>query len=166
MLFVLVMIVIVVVVSVMTPLSMRGISDEITSLCLQLPVLFIFIFIAVTILYFVMYGVKQSKSDMLNTMRDYASTPALTFLVTLGIGIASIVLTSNEVVKRVGIAFLAVVGCWLITFPNFIRQEMGKRLHTMIDTGVVWTDPIYTGIGILLFGAALMMQYFFIDAPG
>jgi uncharacterized membrane protein len=162
-LFVLGLIGIVVVTSVVAPLFWRDVKVEISGMYFYLPVLFFVIFIVVAILYFVMYGVKQSKPDVLNKMRDYASTPALTFLVTLVVG-ATVVFTSNEVVKRVGIATLGLVACWLITFPNFIRQEMGKTLHKIIDTGDAWTDPVYTGLGVILFGAALVLQYFFVDA--
>ena len=162
-LFVLGLIGIVVVTSVVAPLFWRDVKVEISGMYFYLPVLFFVIFIVVAILYFAMYGVKQSKPDVLNKMRDYASTPALTFLVTLVVG-ATVVFTSNEVVKRVGIATLGLVACWLITFPNFIRQEMGKTLHKIIDTGDAWTDPVYTGLGVILFGAALVLQYFFVDA--
>jgi hypothetical protein len=162
-LFVLGLIGIVVVTSVVAPLFWRDVKVEISGMYLYLPVLFFVIFIVVAILYFLMYGVKMSKSDVLNKIRDYASMPAVTFLVTLVVG-TTVVFTSNEVVKRVGIASLALVACWLITFPNFIRQEMGKTLHKIIDTGVAWTDPVYTGLGVILFGVALVLQYFFVDA--
>lgn len=172
-LFVLGLIGIVVVISLVSPLFLSNVKAEVSGMYFYLPVMFFVIFIVVAILYFVMYGVKMSKLDVLNKIRDYASMPAITFLVTLIVGTA-VVFTSNEVIKRVGIASLALVACWLITFPNFIRKELGKtlvgttpegkKLHPMVDTGVAWTDPIYTGLGVILFGVALVLQYFFVDA--
>ena len=170
MLFVLAMIVIVIVMSVVAPLFWRDAKVEIQGMYFYLPVFFLVVFFGIIALYFAMFLMKNASPGTLNKVHYYASMPVVTFLVTLGIG-TSVVFTSNEVVKRVGIAGLALFGCWLITFPNFIRNDMGKtlvgkKLYPMIDPEVAWTDPIYTGIGILLFGAALMMQYFFIDAPG
>jgi hypothetical protein len=165
MLFVLALIVIVVVMSVVAPLFWRDAKVEIRGMYFYLPVFFFVVFLGIIVLYFAVFVMKKASPGTLNKVRDYASMPVVTFLVTLCVG-TSVVFTSNEVVKRVGIASLALVGCWLITFPNFIRQEMGKTLHPIIDTGTAWTDPVYTGLGVTLFGAALIMQYFFVDAAG
>lgn len=165
MLFVLALIVIVVVMSVVAPLFWRDAKVEIRGMYFYLPVMFFVIFLGIIVLYFAVFVMKKASPETLNKVRYYTSMSVVTFLVTLAIG-TSIVFTSNEVVKRVGIASLALVGCWLITFPNFIRQQMGITLHSIIDIRTPWTDPIYTGLGVTLFGAALIMQYFFVDAAG
>jgi hypothetical protein len=165
MLFVLAMIVIVIVMSVVAPLFWRDAKVEIRGMYFYLPVFFLVVFFGIIALYFAVFLMKKASPGTLNKVRYYASMPVVTFLVTLGIG-TSVVFTSNEVVKRVGIAGLALFGCWLITFPNFIRREMGITLNSIIDTGVAWTDPVYTGLGVVLFGVALVLQYFFVDAAG
>ena len=129
MLFMLVLVVSIIVLSIMTPQIVKGISDEVTRLCVQLPIMFMLIFLVIVILYGVLFALKKSSPGLLDQIYYYVSMPAVTFLITLGVGLLSIFFIPNEIVKRIGIASLAVVACWLISFPNFIRRRMGIMVH-------------------------------------
>jgi hypothetical protein len=129
----------------------------------QIPILFGMLFGVLIVLYFILFGLKKSKPDLLNELLKYASYPIVTFALTVGMALLLVITVPNEVVKRLVIAGIAVFACWLMTFPQFIKQELGKRLHEILDTGPAWADPIYTGMGVVLFVTALVLQYLFVD---
>ena len=130
---------------------------------LQIPILFGMLFGVLIVLYLVLFGLKKSKPDLLNELLRYASYPIVTFVLTVGVALMTVFAVPNEVVKRLVIVGFAVFACWLMTFPQFVKQELGKRLHIILDTGSAWADPIYTIAGIVLFIIALVLQYFFVD---
>jgi hypothetical protein len=130
---------------------------------LQIPILFGILFGIIILLYFVLFALKKSKPDLLNELLKYASYPIVTFALTVGVALLAVITVPNEAVKRLVIAGFAVFACWLMAFPQFVKQELGKRLHIILDTGPAWADPIYTGAGVALFIVALVLQYFFVD---
>jgi hypothetical protein len=113
-----------------------------------------------------------SSQNLLNKMLTVVSNPLVSFISLSLLSIASIVLIPSEILRRLFIAGIALFGCWLICLPNFVRREFGRLLHDQLDTRSVdhdyldtkrWTDVVYTCLGMVLFGVALIMQYFFID---
>jgi hypothetical protein len=129
----------------------------------QIPVIFAIIIGLLILGYFVFFGLAKSKKSLLDKALYYASFPIVSFGLTVGMALLVVITVPNEVVKRLVIAGIAVFACWLMTFPQFIKQELGKQLHEILDTGPAWADPIYTGMGVLLFIAALVLQYLFVD---
>jgi hypothetical protein len=129
----------------------------------QIPILFGILLGVIMLLYFVLFALKKSKPDVLNELLKYASYPIVTFALTVGVALLAVITVPNEAVKRLVIAGFAVFACWLMAFPQFVKQELGKRLHIILDTGPAWADPIYTGAGVALFVIALVLQYFFVD---
>ena len=67
--------------------------------------------------------------------------------------------TSGAVDLQIFIIGLIVVSSWLVLFPQFVNRQFGLTLHQAFDLGEV---P-YVSIGVLLFGASLVMQYFLIE---
>jgi hypothetical protein len=130
---------------------------------LQIPILVGIVLGMLIVVYFVLFGLKKSKPDLLNELLKYASYPIVTFVLTVGVALMAVITVPNEAVKRLVIAGFAVFACWLMTFPQFIKQELGKQLHEILDTGPAWADPIYTGAGVVLFITALVLQYLFVD---
>lgn len=118
------------------------------------------------------YLLSASSQNLLNKMLTVVSNPLVSFISLSLLSIASIVLIPSETLKRLFTAGIALFGCWLICLPNFVRREFGRLLHKQLDTRSVdhdyldtkgWTDVVYTCLGMVLFGVALIMQYFFID---
>ena len=83
---------------------------------------------------------------------------------TIGVAITVIILGST-VMQRLVISGIAVVACWLILFPNFIRREFGRSVVSRFDTGAnpPWTDVVYGSIGVVMFIGALVMQHYLVD---
>jgi hypothetical protein len=130
----------------------------------QIPILFGAIVVMLVLVYFVFYGLRRSsKQQLVDDVLYYASVPLVTFTLTLSLAMLTAFLVPNEAVKRLVIAGFAVFACWLIAFPDFVKQELGKQLHPILDPGPAWSDIIYTSAGILLFIGALIMQYFLVD---
>jgi hypothetical protein len=129
----------------------------------SIPVLMGMLLGALIVAYFALLAVKKSKPELLNEILYYGSLPVVTFTVTLGIAVLTVVTVPNEVVRRLVIGGFALFACWLMTFPEFVKRELGKRLHPILDTGPAWTDSVYTSAGIALFIIALVAQYFYVD---
>ncbi len=67
--------------------------------------------------------------------------------------------------KRLIVSGIAVVACWLILLPNFLRREFGRLINSKLDTGLnpPWTDIVYSTIGVTLFIGALIMQHYLVE---
>ena len=109
----------------------------------SIPVLMGMLLGALIVAFFALLAVKKSKPE--------------------GIAVLTVVTVPNEVVRRLVIGGFALFACWLMTFPEFVKRELGKRLHPILDTGPAWTDSVYTSAGITLFIVALVAQYFYVD---
>jgi hypothetical protein len=67
--------------------------------------------------------------------------------------------TSGAFERQLLIIGLVVLSSWLVLFPQFVKRRFGLTLHRMFDLG----ETPYVSIGVLLFGASLVMQYFLIE---
>jgi hypothetical protein len=125
---------------------------------------FFLIFLGLIVLYVTMFVVRPAKhfeSKFLNII----SSNTASVIVTVGVAITLLTPLGSPVVKRLVISGIAVVACWLILLPNFLRREFGMLIHAKLDTGLnpPWTDVIYGFIGVLLFIGALVMQHYLVD---
>jgi hypothetical protein len=125
--------------------------------------LFFLIFLGLLVLYVTLFVVRPAKhfeSKFLNIIASNTTS----VIATVGVAITVLVLGST-VMKRLVISGIAVVACWLILLPNFLRREFGMLIHARLDTGLnpPWTDVIYGFIGVVLFIGALVMQYYLVD---
>ena len=125
--------------------------------------LFFLIFLGLMVLYVTLFVVRPAKhfeSKFLNII----SSNTVSVIVTVGVAIMVLIIGS-PVMKRLVISGIAVVACWLILLPNFLRREFGMLIHARLDTGFnpPWTDVIYGFIGVLLFIGALIMQHYLVD---
>jgi hypothetical protein len=124
---------------------------------------FFLIFLGLMVLYVTLFVVRPAKhfeSKFLNVIAGNTAS----VIATVGVAITVLVLGS-PVMKRLVISGIAVVACWLILLPNFLRREFGMLIHARLDTGLnpPWTDVIYGFIGVLLFIGALIMQHYLVD---
>jgi hypothetical protein len=124
---------------------------------------FFLIFLGLIVLYVTLFVVRPAKhfeSKFLNIISGNTAS----VIATVGVAITVLVLGST-VMKRLVISGIAVVACWLILLPNFLRREFGMLIHAKLDTGLnpPWTDVIYGFIGVLLFIGALLMQHYLVD---
>jgi hypothetical protein len=125
--------------------------------------LFFLIFLGLIVLYvglFVARPAKHFESKFLNVIASNTAS----VVATVGVAIMVLIIGSH-VMKRLVISGIAVVACWLILLPNFLRREFGMLIHAKLDTGLnpPWTDIIYGGIGVVLFIGALIMQHYLVD---
>lgn len=124
---------------------------------------FFIIFLGLIVLYVTMFVVRPAKhfeSKFLNVIAGNTAS----VVATVGVAITVLILGST-VMKRLVISGIAVVACWLILLPNFLRREFGMLIHAKLDTGLnpPWTDIVYGFIGVILFIGALIMQHYLVD---
>ena len=124
---------------------------------------FFLIFLGLMVLYVTLFVVRPAKhfeSKFLNRISGNTAS----IIATVGVAITILILGST-VMKRLVISGIAVVACWLILLPNFLRREFGMLIDARLDTGLnpPWTDVIYGFIGVLLFIGALVMQHYLVD---
>jgi hypothetical protein len=124
---------------------------------------FFLIFLGLIVLYVTLFVVRPAKhfeSKFLNVIAGNTAS----VIATVGVAITVLVLGST-VMKRLVISGIAVVACWLILLPNFLRREFGMLIHANLDTGLnpPWTDIVYGFIGVVLFIGALVMQHYLVD---
>ncbi len=128
--------------------------------------LFFIIVLCIVACYGVMFLVRPAKHFELNKYLSWFASNTASIVATIGVAITVIILGS-PVVKRLVISGIAVVACWLILFPNFIRREFGRSIISRFDTGAgvnpPWTDIIYGSIGVVMFIGALVMQHYLVD---
>lgn len=125
--------------------------------------LFVIIFLCLIVLYvglFVVRPAKHFESKFLNVIASNTTS----VIATVGVAIM-ILIIGSPITKRLVISGIAVVACWLILLPNFLRREFGMLIHAKLDTGLnpPWTDVIYGFIGVVLFIGALVMQHYLVD---
>ena len=124
---------------------------------------FIIIMICVVVFYMGVFVVRPSNHFELKYL-SWVMGNAAPIIATVGVAITLLILGST-VMKRLIISGIAVVACWLILLPNFLRREFGRLIHAKLDTGLnpPWTDIIYGFIGVILFIGALIMQHYLVD---
>ena len=125
---------------------------------------FFIIVLCIFVCYGVIFIVRPAKHFELNKYLSWFAGNTASIVATIGVAITVIILGST-VVKRLVISGIAVVACWLILFPNFIRREFGRSVVSRFDTGVnpPWTDVVYGSIGVVMFIGALVMQHYLVD---
>jgi hypothetical protein len=125
--------------------------------------LFFIIFLGLVVLYVVLFVVRPSKRFESKFLNMIASNTA-SVVATVGVAITVLILGST-VMKRLVISGIAVVACWMILLPDFLRREFGMLIHAKLDTGVAppWTDIVYGFIGVVMFIGALVMQHYLVD---
>ena len=126
--------------------------------------LFFIIFLCLIVLYVTMFVVRPAKHFELNKYLSWIFGNAAPIIATIGIAITVLILGS-PVMKRLVVSGIAVVACWLILLPNFLRREFGRLIHPNLDTGLnpPWTDIVYSTIGVVMFIGALVMQHYLVD---
>lgn len=125
--------------------------------------LFVIIFLCLIVLYVGMFVARPSKhfeSKFLNVIASNTTS----VIATVGVAIMVLILGS-PVMKRLVISGIAVVACWLILLPNFLRREFGMLINSKLDTGFnpPWTDIVYGFLGVVMFIGALVMQHYLVD---
>jgi hypothetical protein len=125
---------------------------------------FIIIMICIVVFYIGVFVARPSKHFELNKYLSWIFGNAAPIIATVGVAITLLILGS-PVMKRLVISGIAVVACWLILLPNFLRREFGRLINTKLDTGLnpPWTDIVYGIIGVVLFIGALVMQHYLVD---
>ena len=125
--------------------------------------LFFIIVLCMVVCYGVIFLVRPAKHFESKILNMVAGNTA-SIVATIGVAITVIILGST-VMKRLVISGIAVVACWLILFPNFIRREFGRSVVSRFDTGAnpPWTDVVYGAIGVVMFIGALVMQHYLVD---
>jgi hypothetical protein len=126
---------------------------------------FFLIFLGLMVLYVTLFVVRPAKHFELNKYLSWIFGNAAPIIATVGVAITLLTPLGSPVMKRLVISGIAVVACWLILLPNFLRREFGMLIHARLDTGLnpPWTDVIYGFIGVLLFIGALVMQHYLVD---
>jgi hypothetical protein len=124
---------------------------------------FVVIMICVVVFYIGVFVVRPSNHFTLNNL-SWIFGNAAPIIATVGVAITLLILGST-VVQRLVISGIAVVACWLILLPDFLRREFGRLVTSRLDTGVnpPWTDIVYGSIGVILFIGALVMQHYLVD---
>ena len=125
---------------------------------------FVIIMICVVVFYFGVFLVRPSKHFEPNVALVWILSNTGSIIAT--VGLASILLIlGSPVMKRLVISGIAVVACWLILLPNFVRREFGRLLNSKLDTGLnpPWTDIVYGVIGVGMFVGALVLQHYLVD---
>jgi hypothetical protein len=125
---------------------------------------FIIIMICVVVFYIGVFVARPSKHFELNKYLSWVVGNTASVIATVGVAITLLILGS-PVMKRLVVSGIAVVACWLILLPNFLRREFGMIIHSKLDTGLnpPWTDIVYSTIGVTLFIGALIMQHYLVD---
>jgi hypothetical protein len=125
---------------------------------------FVVIMICVVVFYIGVFVVRPSNHFTLNKYLSWIFGNAAPIIATVGVAITLLILGST-VVQRLVISGIAVVACWLILLPDFLRREFGRLVTSRLDTGVnpPWTDIVYGSIGVILFIGALVMQHYLVD---
>ena len=125
---------------------------------------FIIIMICVVVFYIGVFVARPSKHFEINKL-SWVMSNAAPIIVTVGVAITLLTPLGSPVVKRLIISGIAVVACWLILLPNFLRREFGRLLNPKLDTGLnpPWTDIVYGFIGVIMFIGALIMQHYLVD---
>jgi hypothetical protein len=126
---------------------------------------FFLIFLGLIVLFVVLFVVRPSKHFELNKHLSWIFGNAAPIVATIGVAITLLTPLGSTVMKRLVISGIAVVACWLILLPNFLRREFGRLIHPSLDTGLnpPWTDIIYGFIGVVMFIGALVMQHYLVD---
>ena len=96
--------------------------------------LFFLILLGLIVLYVTLFVVRPSKHFELNKYLSWIFGNAAPIIATVGVAIMVLIIGS-PVMKRLVISGIAVVACWLILLPNFLRREFGKLIHAKLDTG-------------------------------
>jgi len=125
---------------------------------------FIIIMICVVVFYIGVFVARPSKHFQPNIALVWILSNAGSIIAT--VGVASILLIlGSPVMKRLVVSGIAVVACWLILLPNFVRREFGRLLNSKLDTGVnpPWTDIVYGIVGVFMFIGALVLQHYLVD---
>ena len=117
-----------------------------------------FVLLLLLIIVYLFFIIPPKFKWLLSGVYSVLSHPFATFifvtLVTL-----TILATSGAVDRQIFIIGLIVVSSWLVLFPQFVNRQFGLTLHRAFDLG----EGPYVSIGVLLFGACLVMQYFLIE---
>ena len=126
--------------------------------------MFFIILLGLIVLYVGMFVARPSKHFELNKYLSWFVGNTASVIVTVGVAIMLLILGS-PVMKRLVVSGIAVVACWLILLPNFLRREFGRSIKDKLDTGLnpPWTDIVYGFIGVILFIGALIMQHYLVD---
>ena len=126
---------------------------------------FIIIMICVVVFYIGVFIARPSKHFELNKYLSWFVGNTASVIATVGVAITLLTPLGSPVVKRLIVSGIAVVACWLILLPNFLRREFGMIIHSKLDTGLnpPWTDIVYSTIGVILFIGALIMQHYLVD---
>jgi hypothetical protein len=125
---------------------------------------FFLIFLGLIVLYVTLFVIRPSKHFELNKYLSWFMGNTASVIATVGVAITVLILGST-VMKRLVISGIAVVACWLILLPNFLRREFGMLIHAKLDTGLnpPWTDIVYGFLGVVMFIGALVMQHYLVD---
>jgi hypothetical protein len=121
--------------------------------------------ICVVVFYIGVFVARPSKHFELNKYLSWIFGNAAPIVATVGVAITLLTPLGSPVVKRLIVSGIAVVACWLILLPNFLRREFGMLITSRLDTGLnpPWTDIVYGIIGVILFIGALVMQHYLVD---
>lgn len=125
---------------------------------------FFLIFLGLIVLYVTLFVIRPSKHFELNKYLSWFMGNTASVIATVGVAITVLILGS-PVMKRLVVSGIAVVACWLILLPNFLRREFGILIHAKLDTGLnpPWTDIVYGFLGVVMFIGALVMQHYLVD---
>lgn len=125
---------------------------------------FFLIFLGLIVLYVTLFVIRPSKHFELNKYLSWFMGNTASVIATVGVAITVLILGST-VMKRLVVSGIAVVACWLILLPNFLRREFGMLIHAKLDTGLnpPWTDIVYGFLGVVMFIGALVMQHYLVD---
>jgi hypothetical protein len=126
---------------------------------------FIIIMVCVVVFYIGVFIARPSKHFELNKNLSWIFGNAAPIVATVGVAITLLTPLGSPVVKRLIVSGIALVACWLILLPNFLRREFGRSINSKLDTGLnpPWTDIVYSTIGVILFIGALIMQHYLVE---
>ena len=83
---------------------------------------FFLIFLGLIVLYVTLFVIRPSKHFELNKYLSWFMGNTASVIATVGVAITVLILGS-PVMKRLVVSGIAVVACWLILLPNFLRRE-------------------------------------------
>jgi hypothetical protein len=117
-----------------------------------------FVLLLLLIIVYAFFIVPARFKWILNGVYSVMSHPIATFIFITLITLTMIA-TSGTADRQIFIIGLIVLSSWLVLFPQFVKRRFGLTLHPVFDLG----EGPYVSIGVVLFGAALVAQYFLIE---
>jgi len=117
-----------------------------------------FVLLLMLIMVFLCFIVPAKFKWILSNIYTVMSHPIATFIF---ITLVTLIMIATSVAadRQIFIIGLIIVSSWLVLFPQFVKRRFGLTLHPLFDLG----EGPYVGMGVVLFGASLAMQYFLIE---